>query len=300
MKIAIIGDMHLRERSPSCRKDDYLTNVLDKLDFVLKNNDKVICLGDMFNTYNNTDYLFFRIYSLLSNYPNKFISILGNHDIIGRNHNDLSKTTIGSLFATGAVDLKKENFSIDGVTFAVSLVDKSNFEDIPIDKNNENVLLGHNYLNFELCAEESLDRSDLKKLNYRQVFLGHDHKPYEDDYISNSHVIRMGSFTRCDTQDYNEDREIAYYEYDTKTREVERKVVSSLPKDIVFTDNAFERMKYQKKSTNFIKIGEVLKRFNKQSEGNISLLKTLERANCPPKYVAMIKTFHEVNGIAIF
>lgn len=299
MKIAIIGDIHIRERSPAIRKDDYLTNVLNKLEYVLNNNDKVICLGDMFNTYNNSDYLFYRVFTVLNKYPNKFISILGNHDIFGRNHLDLSKCTIGSLQATGVMEIKKEAFTIDKVTFSVSLVDKSNFKDIEIDKENNKVLLGHNYYNLDLCPEESLTKSDLKILNYGQVFLGHDHKPYEEEFICNSHLIRMGSFTRCDGQEYNADREISYYEYDTTTRDIEKKTVPSLDREEVFVDNAFEK-KSLRSTINFIKIGEVLSRFKKQSEGNVSLLKTLEKVGCPQRHINQIKMFHEINGIPFF
>jgi len=296
-KIAVIGDIHLRERSPAVRKDDYLTNVLEKLEYVLVNNDYVICLGDMFNTYNNSDYLFYRVYSLLVKYPGKFITILGNHDVFARDHNNLAKCTVGSLETTKAIQIKTEAFEIDDVTFAVSLVDKSNFNEIPVDEANENVLLCHNYLDLNLCPEESITREEIKKLNYSQIFFGHDHAPHEEEFIGNSHVIRMGSFTRSDSQSYNEDREIAYYEYDTKTREVERKVVPSLPKEEIFVDNAFEKKMFTS-SINFTKIGEVLAKFKKQSEGNISLLKTLEKIECPPKYIAMIKTLHEINGLS--
>lgn len=296
MKIGIIGDIHLRERPPACRKDDYLTNALIKLEHVLKENDKVICLGDVFNAYNNSDYLFYKVYELLSRHPKKFITILGNHDIMGRNHNDLCKTTIGSLEATSIIEIKKEAFTIDGTTLAVSLVDKSNFNEIPIDTENENILLGHNYLEMDLCPEESLNRAEIKNLNYSKVFLGHEHSPCEEVFMENSHIIRMGSFTRCDSQTYNEDREIVYYQYDTKTRDIERKVVPSLSKEEVFVENAFEK-RTVKSTVNFLKIAEVLQKFKRQSEGNISLLKTLERIKCPQKYVTMLKHFHEVNGL---
>ena len=48
MKIGIVGDVHL-SNNIRCRKDDFLTTALDKLDFVASNNDKVIILGDLFH-----------------------------------------------------------------------------------------------------------------------------------------------------------------------------------------------------------------------------------------------------------
>ena len=299
MKIAIIGDIHIRERNFPVRKDDYLSSILDKLEYVLDRYEKVICLGDMFEDYKNSDYIFYRVSTLLNKYPKKFITIFGNHDINGRNHSDLSKCTIGNLDSTGMLEIKKEPFEIDGVKFVVSLVDKSNFSSIEVDEENENVLLGHNYYNLDsenASYEESMSKNDIRRLNYKQVFLGHDHKPYDEDYVGSSHLIRMGSFSRKDRQSYNENREINYYEYDTKTREVEKRTVPSLPDEEVFIDNAFEK-KLIKSEINFVKIGEVLARFKKTGEGNISLAKTLEKMGCPLKYIQQIKRMHEISNV---
>lgn len=305
MKISIIGDMHLKSSPPSIRKDDFLTNVLNKLEYVLRNYKRVIVLGDMFHEYDGggkkSIYLFNRVYRILNKYPGRLVSILGNHDIFGRDHTLGDKTIIESLEAVGALEIKTKPFIIDGVTFAVSLVDKSNFKDIPIDEKNENVLLGHNYYNMELCPEESLSKEEIKKLGYKYVILGHDHKNYEEDYTAgdngNDHIIiRMGSFTRIDRQPYNENREINYYEYDTETREVEKKIVPSLPDSDVFIENAFEK-KIGRSEINFVKIGEVLQRFRKSSEGEISLLKTLERINTPPRHIQMIKYLHSTSNV---
>ena len=39
------------------------------------------------------------------------------------------------------------------------------------------------------------------------AFLGHDHSPYDEEFIGQTTLVRMGSLTRIDTQEYNKDRD---------------------------------------------------------------------------------------------
>ena len=106
-------------------------------------------------------------------------------------------------------------------------------------------------------------------------------------------------FSRIDSQDYNADREIIYYELDTEIDEIERRVVPSLPDEEVFVENAFGSNKSKGSGINFTKLSEVLAKFKKQSEGENSLLKVLEELKCPPRLVQQIKYFHEISGVII-
>ena len=90
MKIAIVGDTHITEYIRE-REDNYLNAVLLKLEYIATHNDKVIVLGDLFDRPTNSDYLFYRVYSLMKRYEGKFISILGNHDIIKHNYEQINK-----------------------------------------------------------------------------------------------------------------------------------------------------------------------------------------------------------------
>lgn len=297
MNIGIILDPHLTDKSPRARKDDYLETSLRKLEYVFEKNEKSIIVGDLFNNPSNSTYLFNRVYSLFNKYRGKIIlAPPGNHDIPFRRLCDLDKTTIGSLYYTGVLDIKTESFKIDGTTFGVSLVDKSNLDSIPVDDGNEGILLGHNYYEMGLCPEESLTRDDLKRLNYKLVILGHDHSPYEELFIENSILLRVGNLMRTDTQQYNLERSIKYIQYDTVTRDYTIKTVPCDPIEEVYIDNAFSK-KAQRSDINFVQIGQVLDRFKKNSEGAVSLKSALEELNTPSKCFKIIKNHYDLCGI---
>ena len=296
-KIGIIIDPHVTDRH-RCRSDNFLEVALAKLDYVASNNDYVVICGDLFHTNTNSHLIFNKVYKLLMKHQGKFYAIPGNHDLLHNNLSMLEKTTIGSLALTGALNLKFDKFTIDGVEFQASLVMKD-LNKIPVDKTNSKVLIGHNYLELEGSPKESFTRDEIRKLNYKLVFLGHEHKPYEEEYLGNSTLIRMGSLTRIDTQVYNKERGIYYYQLDSDTLEYERKEVPYKKAQEIFTVEAFQRIGRKKEDISFIKIGQVLSKFKKKdSQVNSLHAKLLKIAN--EREIEYIKSLHELNGVRYF
>jgi len=296
-KVGILIDPHITDRC-RCRKDDFLTTVLKKLDYVATNNDYVIICGDLFHTNTNSHLIFNKVYRLLTKHKGKFYVIPGNHDLLHNNVNMLEKTTLGSLALTGALKLELDSFKIDSAEFQVSLVMK-NLDSLPVDTSNQKILIGHNYLELEGAPKESFTRDELRKLNYKLVFLGHEHKPYDEEYIGNSIVIRMGSLTRIDTQPYNKEREIFYYQLDTNTLEYTKEKVPSDKAEEVFTTEAFNRIGRKKEDISFIKIGDVLSKFKKKTNQNNSLHSKLLKI-ATEKEIDYIKSLHDINNIRYF
>ena len=296
-KIGIIIDPHVTDRH-RCRSDNFLEVALAKLDYVASNNDYVIICGDLFHTNTNSHLIFNKVYKLLMKHQGKFYATPGNHDLLHNNLSMLEKTTIGSLALTGALNLKFDKFTIDGVEFQASLVMKD-LNKIPVDETNSKVLIGHNYLELEGSPKESFTRDEIRKLNYKLVFLGHEHKPYEEEYLGNSTLIRMGSLTRIDTQVYNKERGIYYYQLDSKTLEYERKEVPYKKAQEIFTVEAFQRIGRKKEDISFIKIGQVLSKFKKKdSKANSLHAKLIKIAN--EREIEYIKSLHELNGVRYF
>lgn len=296
-KIGIIIDPHITDRH-RCRSDNFLEVALEKLDYVASNNDYVVICGDLFHTNTNSHLIFNKVYKLLMKHQGKFYAIPGNHDLLHNNLSMLEKTTIGSLALTGALNLKFDKFTIDGVEFQASLVMKD-LNKIPVDETNSKVLIGHNYLELEGSPKESFTRDEIRKLNYKLVFLGHEHKPYEEEYLGNSTLIRMGSLTRIDTQVYNKERGIYYYQLDSDTLEYKRKEVPYKKAQEIFTVEAFQRIGRKKEDISFIKIGQVLSKFKKKdSQVNSLHAKLLKIAN--EREIEYIKSLHELNGVRYF
>ena len=296
-KIGILIDPHITDRH-RCRCDNFLDTALDKLDFIASNNDYVVIAGDLFHTSSNTNYIFYKVYQLMTKHAGKFFAIPGNHDLVHNNLEALEKTTIGSLALTGALSLQFNTFKIDNAEFQVSHVFK-NIETLPVDETNSKVLIGHNYLEMPAVAKESFTREELRNLNYKLVFLGHDHKPYDEELLGESILIRMGSLTRIDTQLYNKDRKIYYYQLDSQTLEYEKKEVPSQPVRQIYTEEAYNRMGRVKEEISFIKIGDVLSKFKKKQGGVNSLHEKLIKIASQPE-IDYIKTVHELSNVRYF
>jgi len=296
-KIGIVIDPHITDRH-RCRCDNFLEVVLAKLDFVASQNDYVIICGDLFHTNTNSHLIFNKVYKLLMKHKGKFFAIPGNHDLLHNNVSMLEKTTIGSLALTGALHLEFDKFKIDNVEFQVSHVIKD-LDKIPVDETNSKVLIGHNYVEPVGTEKEWFTRDEIRKLNYKLVFLGHDHQPHEEEYIGNSTLIRMGSLTRIDTQPYNKRREIFYYQLNTENLAYIKKEVPHKPAKDIFTPEAFQRIGRRKEDVTFIQIGNVLSKFKKKDNENNSLHNKLKKI-ATEKEIEYIKTLHELYNVRYF
>lgn len=303
-KIAIVNDVHLVERNHSCRKDNFLETALGKLEYIAKNNDYVIITGDTFHNPANSTYLMYCVYTMFMKYRGKFIGIYGNHDIFNRNMSLNNKTTIGMLNLVGAYDVKyREEFEINGLKFYATDVEQDNSE-IPVDESNEKILLAHKYYNQPDKGYESFTPEDIRNLGYNMVFLGHDHKPYDEVFVGNSIVVRMGSLTRIDTQEYNKDRDIVYYQLTTSGDgqfEYEIKVVPSMTTKDCYTEEGYAHMMRrveEPEDISFVKIGDALAKLTKRTEGSNSLNEVLIRIGTPQRNIDEIKWRHELNNVA--
>ena len=296
-KIGICIDPHITDRH-RCRQDNFLETVLRKLDFIASNNDYVVIPGDLFHTCSNSNYIFYRVYKLMMKHEGKFIATPGNHDLLHNNFNALDRTTLGSLALTGALRLEFNSFKIDKAEFQISHVIK-NLEAIPVDEENIKILLGHNYIEPIGTAKEWFTKDEIRKLNYKLVFLGHDHQPHEEEMVGNSILIRMGSLTRIDTQPYNMKRKVYYYQLDSETLEYERYEVPHKDASEIYTEEAFKRIGKVKEDISFIKIGDVLAKFKKKQGGVNSLNEKLKKI-ASQQEIDYIKMLHEMNNIRYF
>lgn len=302
-RIAIVGDVHLVERNHSCRKDNFLETALGKLEYIAQNNDYIIILGDLFHNAANSTYLLYCVYTLFMKYSNKFIGIYGNHDIFNRNMSCNNKTTVGFLKLTGAYKpLYREDFELAGLTFRAVDVEED-ISKLPADETGNKIILAHKYYNQPDKGYESFMPDDIRRLGYNLVFLGHDHKPYDEAFVGTSTIIRMGSLTRIDTQEYNKDRDIVYYQLTTTgdgDYEYTPKVVPSKPIKECYTEEAYAhtlRHFEAPEAVSFIKIGDALAKLTKKVEGTNSLDKVLKRIGTPQKSIDEIKWRHELNNV---
>ena len=298
MKIAIVGDPHIATGFRA-RVDDYLRTVLRKIKEIAEANDAVIFLGDVFDTSAMPTYVFNTTYKALENYKGQLHTILGNHDMFHRNLKSLNKTTIGSLDLTEVVKVHTEPFKVGSVEFVPVMTDDE-FVKIPRDESNNKVLLCHKYYDMMVCPEESLEDSELIDLNYKYVFMGHDHQPYEPKDLGNTILYRPGSLTRTTVDDYNKERGIRYYQIDTKDMSVTEQSVFCLPSSEVYLKGSFDK---QNKEQNRIKtdihsLSKLLARFDRKQLSNLSLEEVMRnRLGATEEQVLYIRELHRMHNI---
>ena len=137
-KIGIFIDPHVTDRH-RCRCDNFLEVVIEKMDYIARQNDYVIIVGDLFHTSSNANHIFYKTYQLMMKHRNKFIATPGNHDLLHNNLGALDRTTIGSLALTSALRLEFSTFKIDNAEFQVSHVMKD-LTKVPVDETNSKIL----------------------------------------------------------------------------------------------------------------------------------------------------------------
>lgn len=100
--ILVIGDIHLRLSPTKRRTDDIFEAQLQKLTWIGEkakeiNSEAIICVGDIGDSWDWRISMVNRVVEVLAKFPCPFYSILGNHDVPGRNPKLYKDTGMGLL-----------------------------------------------------------------------------------------------------------------------------------------------------------------------------------------------------------
>lgn len=216
----VVGDVHLCDKAPSCRVDNYFETCLKKLEFILNycidNQIQLIIIeGDFFHKQQIPIPYLTRVIKALNdkkieykqkNKSDLFITtIIGNHDLPFENYKFIERSPIYLLFEAGVllhfrfIEMTNNNeiINISGFDYAKE-IEKSTVE-------NE-CCIAHCFYGYDFVKpiqdetkEHSKDRlteSQAKELGYKVYFLGHDHSFYGIDEKSNYYIVRSGSLLR--------------------------------------------------------------------------------------------------------
>ena len=120
-KFVYFTDSQADDRILSNRKDKFEETILCKfkeiIDVANYNNCDIICGGDLLDRPYISYSFLGKLIDVLKFNKNKFLLILGNHDIVGRNLESYERSGIGILEKSGVVtilssSITKEGFSI--------------------------------------------------------------------------------------------------------------------------------------------------------------------------------------------
>lgn len=279
MKIGIVGDLHIAP-TPDKRIDNYFETGLDKIEQIAKNCNIIIFLGDIFTQAKIEEKY---VYSLINHlnycrntYNVQFYTIIGNHDVLNENEENLINSSLGILQISGAINIIKQGqpINFDNYMFHTSFVNfnkakKHLREQSFLSQDFINVLLLHH--EYE-TGTNAFTYNDLKDLGFKMIFLGHDHKPFDEGRIIYPEytIYRSGSIMRNRADDYNFTRCLYYFILDTQNKDkpVSCQVINFVPADKVFKIEALTKQNYKKEK--FIKsLKEVIDKY----KNNISVQK---------------------------
>lgn len=227
MKVALVTDTHAGIRNDLECLRVYQNNFWENEFFPeLKNRgiDQIIHLGDFFDkrqyltlkTMENTKNVFQR---LLKEYDTHMTILLGNHDVLYRNTNEVNspENIFGSDPRVTIINTPTE--IIDGKILMVPWINRENYDSSleAIDKSDAPYCFGH----FEIqgaemhkgtTAQDGMSSSTFIK--FRQVFSGHFHTQSE-----RGNIKYLGSPFEMTWNDFNDER--GWHIFDTETGELE-------------------------------------------------------------------------------
>jgi len=112
-KILYFTDTHFSYQRPKYRIDDFLEtqiNKLQQIQQIIKDEkiELVIFGGDMFHSYQPHNVILGEVLHEFLKFDRLIFAIMGNHDLIGYNHNALPETGLGVMCKAGAAQLIKQ------------------------------------------------------------------------------------------------------------------------------------------------------------------------------------------------
>lgn len=239
-KIWFAGDMHLSEKCPSSRIDDYPMSMLKKLKALVDMvgpTDIVIQTGDFTDRPHLPAWYTCEIINILAPLRGRFYAIFGNHEPPKGSSRGIADTALMVLIRAGVVQhldvLEFEGFHIRGFDYHDDITDKA-------PEGKPSIYVVHRFIfdrpDERIGDNEILYKEDILDLAPTMVVGGHDHCIYETVRWGKTFIVRPGAFSRGTIHGYNKVREIFVSSVDTSNGNLETHNVPCLPPSEIFKD----------------------------------------------------------------
>lgn len=212
----MLGDLHITNRSPARRKDNYFETILGKLKqaFDIFTQEKcfyVIQVGDFFDSPTVANRVIAEVNKLLLTYPQRLFSLAGQHDLSGHNLGTLPNSPLAILESANALQILGESIvhTKKDQSDPVYFYGASFGEDVPPveDPNAFNILVTHRMIgNRPLFPGQELEnpRAFLKaNPGYNLVLCGDYHYSFYDEYQGRK-ILNPGCIVRKNLNDVRE------------------------------------------------------------------------------------------------
>lgn len=229
------ADLHLRDTTPKCRTDDFLTAQWKKFERIInlchEHNAFWVDAGDFFHKAKPSLELITNVLWTLKGEEKEFVvTIAGNHDLPGHNMDKLDGSGLGILEATGLIrmlDYEPYKIVVDG--YEVRLYGASYGCDIPIPESihDFNILVYHGMIIDEKKNRipGSNDPTALEFLDahpeYDVIVSGHNHKSFTYSSEDGRVLYNVGCMTRQTADKENDVPQVILWNPDDGGRIIE-------------------------------------------------------------------------------
>jgi len=211
MKILIFSDSHIRASTPRCRKDNFPTALWEKFRQITqiildRGINAVLMGGDLFDTPNPSISIVNSYLQLFTYWKIPIYSIVGSHDKFGYNNDTLYRTGLGTLIASGAVQLLNETQRIGNNTQIAGVSHSYDLDEHPETDYYRKKLNPDEYL-IEVCHGMLLDvpwkfskHTNVKEIRTEADLCvgGHYHPGFSAIQVENTTVVNVGSLGRVE------------------------------------------------------------------------------------------------------
>jgi DNA repair exonuclease SbcCD nuclease subunit len=270
-KFLTFTDVHLADKGPLSRVDDYREAILNKLEqtrdiAIERKVDLALCAGDLFHLKTpskNSHYLVSRTIEIFKSFPCPVYSIYGNHDIYQDNKKSLPKQPFYVCLKAKAFNYLDEVFFDNGNIriFGMDYLENPDYPDFSRENKGEKIQVCVAHVNAsskfdDLFGERVYKYQELANTSPDIFLFGHYHPDQGIEIHNNKHFINVGSLSRGSLKKDELTRipNLGYVEisdsYEIKTEKIPLNV---LPADKIFDlDKKRKEDEEQKEIENFI------------------------------------------------
>ena len=189
-----MGDLHLRERTPASRLDNYRETSFEELaairDIALERKaDAVFCTGDIFDdpaATRNPHSLVLQTIRMFKSFHCPVYSVIGNHDISYHRQDTIEKQPLGVLFESGALK-KLDREVMHGIeVVGVHFDEKNTYETLRLKKSGKSPLIAICHV---LAAPEEADMFGETIFGYNEMSEGSEVDCYVFGHFHNDQGI---------------------------------------------------------------------------------------------------------------
>ena len=270
-KAITFTDIHLADKNPASRIDNYMESILNKLEqakdiCTIKNVDVALCGGDIFHIKTptkNSHYLVSRTIDVFKSFPCPVYSVYGNHDLRQDNISTLPRQPYYTLVKSGALNYLHDELFDNGKVriFGMDYCSFPAEEQFNRENAGEKIQICVAHVNAsssfsDLFGEKVYRYQDLQYTSPDIFVFGHYHPDQGIEVHNNKHFINVGSLSRGSLKKDELGRipSLGYIEIDDNYRIT----CDKIPLNVLLSDKIFDldmknkEEKEQEEMENFI------------------------------------------------